>query len=179
MRITGGTYRGRVIQVPKGLPVRPTTDRTREALFSILQHKRVLTDSKVLDLFTGTGIISLEALSRGAAEVTAVDKHRRCIQALKKLKDLYQLTNLNIGQADAMQYVRHSDEAFHLIFMDPPYQYAGISALIDLIFERRLLHADGLLVVEHDPHRDFSTRKEFLMERVYGSSGLSFFAISV
>ncbi len=175
MRITGGIYKGRKIQVPKGLPVRPTTDRTREALFSILQHRLVLSGNKVLDLFTGTGIISLEILSRGAGKATAVDKDRRCIQALKRLKDLYQLTNLTIRQADAQQFVKQTDERYHLIFMDPPYQYDGIATLIDLIFKQGLLHSDGLLVVEHDPHRDFSTQQEFLMERVYGSSSLSFF----
>ena len=89
MRIISGKYGGRSWHPPKGLPVRPTTDRTREALFNLLQHRIMLQGAEVLDLFSGTGGISLECLSRGATRVVAVDRHRGCVMALKKvLKEL-------------------------------------------------------------------------------------------
>ncbi len=178
MRITGGLWRGQIITVPKGLPVRPTTDRTREALFNILQHHLGLQGMRVLDLFSGTGIISLESLSRGAMHVTAVDKNRKCIQALSKLirdRDI----NLHIRQSDAMSYLNRESEAYSLIFMDPPYSYDAIDALIDIIFKRGILSKPGLLVVEHDPHRKLAPRDEFLFLRSYGSSGLSFFTSDI
>jgi len=178
MRIIGGTYRGRTISIPKGLPVRPTTDRTREALFNILIHQIVFRETRVLDLFAGTGMISLECISRGAQEVIAVDSHRRCVQALIHNRDKLAIKGLSIIQADAKRYVATATEIFDLVFMDPPYAYDGITRLTQAIQQHSILSNSGIIVIEHDPLRDFSHIEGYSYTRKYGSSSLTFIGIT-
>lgn len=174
MRIIGGKYGGRVIVPPKGLPVRPTTDRAREALFNVLNNRIDWEDLRALDLFAGTGMVSFEIWSRGAASVVSVDQDRRCVAAIRQ-----GLTLLGIGgevvQADAFAYAERVQGPFGLIFMDPPYAIAGQEQLISRLLERDLLTEDGLLVAEHSTHRKMSHVPGYTETRVYGDSSLSFF----
>lgn len=175
MRIIGGKHGGRVLQVPKGLPVRPTTDRTKEALFNILSHQLYWEETRVLDLFCGTGNISLECLSRGAEDVLSVDKHPRCIRAVTALKK-----NLNIHTGktlcmDVWKFLRQCKDSYDFIFLDPPYALPRQEELLHLIFEREILAEDGLLVLEHSSTLSFATQAGFDSLRKYGSSHLSFF----
>ena len=176
MRIVGGTYKGRRIHAPKKLPVRPTTDRTREALFNMLTHHIDLSDKTVLDLFCGTGIISAEFQSRGVLFTTGVDRHRGCVTTYKNVMgDLGKADSSRGIKSDCLTFCKKIEEAWDLIFMDPPYDYPKITQLLKIIFERELLKPNGLCIVEHDPRRELSQEEHFLFSRVYGSSGLSFF----
>lgn len=175
MRIIGGKYGGRVIHSPKGLPVRPTTDRTKESLFNILQHRFDWEETRVLDLFAGTGNISLECISRGAKDVLSVDRERKCIHAIKKIKSELGMTTGRTLQSDVKKYVRQAEEQFDFIFMDPPYAMTGQEELLEMILNKGLLAEDGLLVVEHMSQKDFSQIKGFDELRKYGTSSLSFF----
>lgn len=176
MRIIGGKYGGRNIRVPQGLPVRPTTDRTKEALFNILNNELEWPDVKVLDLFAGTGNISLECLSRGAAYVTSVDQHAKCIGAIQASFSDLAITNAKAVRANVWQFLKqHNAEPFGFIFMDPPYDMPRQGELVVHILENGWLAEDGVLVVEHTSHTQFSSLAGFDFSRVYGSSTLSFF----
>ena len=180
MRITGGTYKGRRFQIKKGLPVRPTTDRTREALFNMLTHRISFEGKKVLDLFCGTGIVSAEFLSRRVEFVTGVDRHRACIQSFHRLaQDLGEKDKAKGICRDCNSFCKQSEDSWDLIFMDPPYALQGIPELIQLIFDRNLLSGEGMCIVEHDPKLRLESESHFDFSKVYGSSALSFFRCEV
>ncbi|MEZ4825781.1 MAG: 16S rRNA (guanine(966)-N(2))-methyltransferase RsmD [Bacteroidia bacterium] len=175
MRIIGGKYGGRNIHVPKGLPVRPTTDRTKEALFNILNNELDWEETHVLDLFAGTGNISLECLSRGAAYVTSVDQHPKCISAIQAAYEMLNISNAHTVKANVWQFIRQDHDSYDLIFMDPPYDMPRQDELIASIMAQSWLHEEGILIVEHNSHLPFSSLAGFDFSRVYGSSTLSFF----
>ena len=174
MRIIGGKNRGRVIQAPQGLPVRPTTDQAKEGLFNILSHRFQITDSKVLELFAGTGNVSYEFWSRGAASVTAVDQHPACVRFIQST---FKLLGAQ-GEAiclDADRFVSRTSGPYQIVFMDPPYAWAGVPALLEAIFANNLVIEKGLVVVEHSSSTQYGSLRYFLESRKYGSSSFSFF----
>ncbi|MEL6697181.1 MAG: 16S rRNA (guanine(966)-N(2))-methyltransferase RsmD [Bacteroidota bacterium] len=178
MRIIGGKFRGRVIQVPRGLPARPTTDRTKEALFNILMHRIDWEEARVLDLFAGTGNISMECWSRGAKHVVSVEKDYRSVQAIKKNLRQLQLDQAPVFKMDVKRYLNQSKDRFDLIYMDPPYDMPGQPALIQQIFSQKLLESDGTLIVEHRKSVSFEDMRQWEEVRTYGDSSLSFFGYS-
>jgi 16S rRNA (guanine966-N2)-methyltransferase len=175
MRIIGGKFGGRVIRSPKGLPVRPTTDRVKEALFNRLAHQVELEGIIALDLFAGTGNISLELWSRGADRVVSVDQHGRCVSAIRAHLHELGLGGGEVLRMEASRFVHDATDTFDLIFMDPPYAMAGQPALVQAIWDRDLLAPGGILVVEHAPQLGFQALPGFVEQRDYGSSCLSFF----
>ncbi|MEO0895872.1 MAG: 16S rRNA (guanine(966)-N(2))-methyltransferase RsmD [Bacteroidota bacterium] len=177
MRIIGGKFGGRVIQPFKNLPARPTTDRTKEALFNILEHQIDWEETHVLDLFSGTGNISLECWSRGAKLVHSVERDRKCIASIRQAFKQLDLPTDYIFQNDVLKYVKHSPFTYDLIFMDPPYAMDGQEALIENILQKPMLKEEGMLVVEHMSQRDFSALHGFQRVRKYGSSSISFFLV--
>lgn len=175
MRIIAGKFKGRTIRTPKGLPVRPTTDRTRESLFNILQHEYDWEDLNVLDLFCGTGSVSLEFASRGVAAVTSVDRHAACIQAVRDMAATLGISNLQTVKMEVQRFLDQCAAQYDLIFLDPPYDMPGIETLVDTVFARKLLAHGGTLVLEHRSQLRFDTLDFFQSSRSYGSSTLSFF----
>ena len=159
----------------KGLPVRPTTDRTKEALFNILNSRVDWDSCHVLDLFAGTGNISMECWSRGVASVISVDRDRRCVASMKKSFGQLEIRKAHIVQMDVWRFVKQCSQTFDLIFMDPPYQMPEFEELVRLILEKPLLEEEGLLVVEHSQQLRLSHITGFDFDRSYGSSQLSFF----
>lgn len=178
MRVIGGTYKGRILHSPKGLPVRPTTDRTKEALFNILNNYLVWEESSVLDLFSGTGNISIECWSRGARKVVSVDRHPRCIKAIQQSMRTLGIENPTIIKRDIKAFLKQSPEPYELVFMDPPYAMPGQESLVEKILNQGWLHPEGWLVAEHATHRDYDNLPGHQFSRVYGSSTLSFFALT-
>ncbi|MEL6135609.1 MAG: 16S rRNA (guanine(966)-N(2))-methyltransferase RsmD, partial [Bacteroidota bacterium] len=171
----GGKFGGRVIQVPKGLPARPTTDRTKEALFNILAHQVDWESAHVLDLFAGTGNISLECWSRGAQKVVSVEKDHRSVQAIKKNLQLLKVGQAQVIKMDVRKYLAQAKGSFDFIFMDPPYDMPGQTLLIKQIFDGELVAPEGILVVEHRKSVSFEDVSYFEQVRKYGDSSLSFF----
>lgn len=176
MRIVGGKYRGRHFKAPSQLPVRPTTDLAKEALFNILNNWYDFHDLRVLDLFAGTGNISYEFLSRGVQELTAVDRHPGCIRFIKATLGQLQ-ADASVVKSDVQKYLNTVEGSFDLIFMDPPYGMPGLSALVQTVFERELLSDHGTLVLEHPPQENYEALPHFSEQRRYGSSVFSFFEI--
>ena len=176
MRIIAGKYRGRVLHPPKGLPVRPTTDRTKESLFNILNNWYDWEDLRILELFAGTGNISLEFWSRGVAEVISVDQHPRCVKAIEVAKKDLGISGGNVIRMDAFSYVRQYKGApFDIVFMDPPYAMPRQRELVEMILHGPFLHDKSTLIVEHTSQVKLSDLPGFDMEKTYGSSRLSFF----
>lgn len=175
MRIISGKYRGRRLNPPAGLPVRPTTDFARESLFNVLNNLVDFEGLRVLDLFAGTGSVSFEFLSRGAAEVTAIDANNRCIDFIRKSGDSFGIDNLRAVRTNAFVFLRQMKTRYDLIFADPPYDMEGIADLPRLIRESELLDVQGWFILEHSAGYDFREEKNYHSHRRYGSVNFSFF----
>jgi 16S rRNA (guanine966-N2)-methyltransferase len=175
MRIIGGTLKGLRLNPPKNLPVRPTTDLAKEALFNILQNQIEFDDIKVLDLFCGTGNITYEFASRGAQQVIGVDRSIHCINYVKDTSRQHGLTQIKTFKADIFKYLQLETEQYDLIFADPPYDMNQIPEIPKIIFEKNLLTPGGLLIVEHQSMQNLSNHPAFTEQRKYGHSSFSFF----
>ncbi|MEO8589317.1 MAG: 16S rRNA (guanine(966)-N(2))-methyltransferase RsmD [Flavobacteriales bacterium] len=176
MRIVGGKYRNRRLHPPHEMEARPTTDFAKEGLFNVLQHSVALEDIRVLDLFAGTGSVSIEFLSRGAAEVISVDQDR-------KLFDFMQRTSTELGEphwrmvkGDVFTFLRSHRGLYDIVFADPPFHMEGIERIPTLVMEAGLLGDQGLLIVEHHNKMDLSGAPGFQRVRSYGLIQFSFFS---
>lgn len=176
MRVITGKYKGRHFDVPRSFSARPTTDFAKENLFNVLQAYIDFSEAPTaLDLFSGTGSITLELVSRGCGRVISVEldmRHHRLIkQFLDKLQDEAGLP----VRSDAFQFVAKCREQFDFIFADPPYALPQLPELPDIILSQGLLKEDGLFVLEHGAKQDFSQHPRFVEHRAYGSVNFSFF----
>ena len=176
MRIISGQHKGRRITAPRQLPVRPTTDMAKEALFNILQNRFYLEEASVLDLYAGTGNISYEFASRGCPDIVAVDAHSGCIRFIEDTAKQLQLP-VKAVKRDALDFLEHQGTSFDIIFADPPYGQpaADFHRLHELVFGKGLLKENGLLVIEHSSHTALNNLEHFQESRKYGSSMFSLF----
>lgn len=175
MRIIGGKHKGIRLQPPKDLPVRPTTDRAKEALFNILQHRIEIVGLKALDLFSGTGNIALELASRGAKSVTAVDKSHKCANFLKLTAQKMNLDQIQVVRADTFTFLAKCNDQFDFIFADPPYDMEKLVEIPKIIMERGLLAEDGILVLEFPSTIRLLDQPAPLELRKYGNSSFAIY----
>lgn len=176
MRVITGKYKGRHFDIPRTFKARPTTDFAKENLFNVLSAYVDWDEAPAaLDLFAGTGSITLELLSRGCSRVISIEQdpqHYRFIKGfLDKLQDLSAVPI----RGDVFKYLSQCRETFDFIFADPPYILKEIPDLPDLVLERNLLREGGLFVLEHGKDHDFSNHPRFVEHRQYGSVNFSFF----
>ena len=176
MRVITGKYKGRHFDIPRTFKARPTTDFAKENLFNVL-NSYIDWDAEpvALDLFAGTGSITLELLSRGCSRVISIEKDPLHFKFIKSFIDKLQDLNAIPIKGDVFKYLSQCREKFDFIFADPPYVLTEISELPDMILERDMLREDGLLVVEHGKDHDFSQHPRFVEHRHYGSVNFSFF----
>lgn len=175
MRIISGTHKGRRVTPPASLPVRPTTDMAREALFNLLVNRKEIEEARVIDLFSGTGFVSYEFCSRGAGSVTAVEQHRGAANFIRNTSKLLGMDNLQVIQGDVFRFIAHAPLKADIIFADPPYELEGVESLPGLIFGAEMLLGDGLLIVEHGRSVSFHQHAHFAEMRNYGKVHFSFF----
>lgn len=178
MRIIGGKYKGQRLQTPKNLPVRPTSDMAKEALFNILSNRLEFSELDCLDLFAGTGNVSFEFLSRGARSMTAYDIHSACVRFIKETGQKMQLTNLETAKVDVFRFLNSDQKhkSYDLIFADPPYDIPQLAQLPELIFKHSLLKEGGLLILEH-PSLLILPDSPYIQEtRKYGGTSFSFYS---
>lgn len=177
MRIVGGTLGGRRFNPPaKNWPTRPTTDYAKEGLFNILQNRIDFEETKMLDIFGGTGSHCFEAISRGCKDVTYVDKYRPATIFVKKTASELEIEeHLTIILRDVARYVKQTKQQFDYIFAGPPYPLPWLDTIPELIFKHELLKPDGLFVLEHNPNHDFSEDPRFTELKTYGTTQFSFF----
>ncbi len=178
MRIISGKLKGRRVIAPNKLPVRPTTDMAKEALFNILNNSYYLDEISVLDLFAGTGNISYEFGSRGTTKITAVDAHLGCIQFIDTIAKNFEL-HINTIKSDVFDYLNKSNLKSDVIFADPPYDLAleDFEQISELVFKNQLLLDNGTLIIEHAKQTDLSHLAHFSNKRKYGGSVFSFFEL--
>jgi 16S rRNA (guanine(966)-N(2))-methyltransferase RsmD len=176
MRIISGTLGGRRIHPPAKMPyTRPTTDIAKEGLFNILQTRIDFDGAKTLDLFGGTGSISYELASRGAADLTIVEKDAVMYQFIKKnIADL-KIENANVVRMDVFGFLETATGKYNFIFAGPPYALNTIDELPKIIVEKNLIDDEGYFVLEHTPRNDYSTYAGFSFKRNYGTTVFSFF----
>lgn len=175
MRVITGKYKGKHFDVPRNFKARPTTDFAKENLFNVLRAYLDFEDTHALDLFCGTGSITLELLSRGCPEVVCVERDRSHFSfILKMLRFLGDPAAIPLC-GDALKYIVKSPKSFDLVFADPPYMLPELPELPELVMKSKILKPDGLFVLEHGKNLDFSAREDFLEHRAYGSVNFSFF----
>ena len=179
MRIIAGSLKGRRLNPPANLPVRPTTDMARESLFNILNNYVDFEDCTVMDLFSGTGAVAVEFVSRGAREVTAVDINNACTEYIKSEAAKLNLKNLHVVRTDVFDLLKRAYKKFDIVFADPPYALEGIEKLPDLIFEHGLLNEDGIFILEHPREYSFEEHPHFWQHRNYGKVNFTFFAMQL
>ena len=179
MRIISGKYKGRRISPPKGLPVRPTTDMSKEALFNVLNNHFNFEGLKVLDLFAGTGNISYEFASRGCTPITSVDGDFGCVKFIKQVATEYDF-NIAATKSDVYSYLEKCKTSYDIIFADPPYGFEQktFERIIELVFKRDLLNEDGMMVIEHSKYTKLDHMIHFSFQKSYGGSIFSFFEIA-
>ena len=176
MRIISGTHGGRKISPPADMPyTRPTTDIAKEGLFNIIQNNLEIENLKTLDLFGGTGCISYELASRGAKELTIVEKDNKMYDFIKKTAASLQVQNFNLVKADVFKYIESCTQSYDFIFAGPPYALTTIDELPKLLFEKKLLNKGGWFVLEHTPRNDYRKYEHYRTERNYGTTIFSIF----
>lgn len=186
MRVIAGEARGRALVAPKSLRVRPTADRVKEALFSILLSRLgELTGMRVLDLFAGTGNLGIEALSRGAESAVFVDSHRDSADTIRKNLDITRYAERSkvvVQEAGAaLKWLARSEAPFHLVFLDPPYAEGHTERVLELLAASALIDAGSTVVAEFSAKEEIPRSFGRLREserRIYGDTALSFLTIS-
>lgn len=176
MRIVSGKYKGRRITAPKKLPVRPTTDIAKEALFNILNNHYYFDAISVIDLFSGTGNISYEFASRGTQTIYAIDANYNCVRFIHNTAKEFDMS-INAYKSDVFKFLEKTKLTSDIIFADPPYglEIEYFLKIADLTFENNLLIENGVLIIEHSKHTDLSSNKHFSYSKKYGGSVFSFF----
>ncbi|MCW3106285.1 MAG: methyltransferase protein [Segetibacter sp.] len=176
MRIISGEFRGRKINPPANMPhTRPTTDIAKEGLFNILQHRIDLEGIKTLDLFGGTGSISYELASRGATDLTIIEKDAVMHDFIKKSLEMLKVENYKVLRLDVFSYLATCNEKFDFIFAGPPYALGSIDELPKIIVEKKLIAPNGFFVLEHTPRNAYEKFPGFSFQRNYGTTIFSFF----
>lgn len=175
MRIIGGRLKGRLIEPPAGYAARPTTDFAREGLFNILGNEYEFEDLSVLDLFGGTGAISYEFASRGAARVYCVEMSRENATFIKREAARLGLPNVIMVRDNVFDFIPLCHEKFDIVFADPPYALEGLEGIPDKIFGKDILHPDCYFILEHGGGHDFTGHPRFVKERTYGRVHFTFF----
>lgn len=176
MRIIRGTHSKKRIIAPNNLPVRPTTDMAKEALFNILDNYVYFEDLEVLDLFAGTGNISYEFGSRGSQKIVSVDLSPFCVKFMNETRHALGFeNNMQVIQGDVFEFLQKHQGKYDLIFADPPYDLENIEEIYDFVIENNLLKEDGMLIIEHPQGVDLSHKEKFKDHRKYGKVHFTFF----
>jgi N6-adenine-specific methylase len=177
MRIIGGSRAGLRLHPPAALPVRPTTDMAKEALFNVLQHRMDFEQIKALDLFSGTGGMAFEMASRGAASVLAVDIHFKCVQYINATAKKLELSAIKAIKTDVLKFISNCKDEFDFIFIDPPYDLPQLPQLPARIVTQGMLKPGAIMVLEHSSTRSMGIQPNLVETRKYGYSSFSFYQI--
>ncbi len=175
MRIITGKYKGRHFDIPRTFKARPTTDFAKENIFNVLNGYIDFDGASALDLFAGTGSISLEMLSRGCAPVISVEADRDHSAFISQCMKKIGATDNILIRGDVFRFLKKCHETFDFIFADPPYALDNLASLPSLVFEHELLKPEGVFVLEHGKDYDFSEEPHFVEHRSYGSVNFSLF----
>src|SRR6476469_3802738 len=164
MRIISGSLGGRRVNPPSNMPhTRPTTDIAKEGLFNILQNQLDFEELKTLDLFGGTGCITYELASRGAPDLTIVEKDPQMFQFIQKTIAALKIENARVVRSEVFQFIENCTDSFDFIFAGPPYALTTIYELPRKLFQKPILKPAGLFVLEHTPRNEYTSFPHFKM----------------
>ena len=175
MRIVGGTFKGRIFRPNKSFKSRPTTDIAKEGLFNILENRYDFSNKKILDIFSGTGSIAYEFVSRGCLEATLVENNFLHYRFILSVLDTLKIDNAKVIKADAFKFMKKINVKYDIIFADPPYELKFLKEIPDAVFNSEILNEEGLFILEHPKEFDFSRHQNFKEIRKYGKVNFSFF----
>ena len=177
MRVISGIYKRRMFKIPKTFKARPTTDFAKENLFNVLVNNYIDFDENTtaLDLFAGTGSISIELVSRGCKQVVSVEKDSKHFNFIRQVMNEVKTDKCITVRADVFQFIRRAKQEFNFIFADPPYDLKNIETIPQLILESAILSPGGLFVFEHGKEENYSDHPLCLDQRAYGSVNFSIF----
>ena len=176
MRIISGSLGGRKIHPPAKMPyTRPTTDVAKEGLFNTIQNRIDFDGIKTLDLFGGTGSISYELASRGAGDLTIVEKDNQMFDFIKKTATALKIENIRFIKMDVFKFLQGHHQQYDFIFAGPPYALTEIDELPRIIIQQNLLAPDGLFVLEHTPRNNYKEFEKYSFEKNYGTTIFSVF----
>lgn len=185
MRIIGGELKGKNITPPANYQARPTTDFAKEGLFNILINEFDIENISVLDLFAGTGSISMEFASRGCKDIICIEMNQRHTRFIKQCATAYKIKGMQIIHYNAFDFIKICTKSFDVIFADPPYDIAGLDTIPNKVFglsgtsetekEKNLVKKGGYLILEHPARYNFENHPHFLKEKKYGNVHFSFF----
>ena len=175
MRIIGGKLKGKMICPPNGYKARPTTDFAKEGLFNILNNEYEMDGLQILDLFGGTGSISFECASRGAAMVYCVEMLPLHANFIKEQARSFGLDNVTVVRHNVFDFLEICHERFDIVFADPPYSIEGLDGIPDKVISKGIVHPGGYLILEHPDEYEFSSHPCFVKEKKYGNVHFSLF----
>ena len=176
MRIITGKYGGRKINPPSRMPyTRPTTDIAKEGLFNIISNNIVIEGIKTLDIFGGTGNISYELASRGASDLTIVEKDPKMYDFIKSKVAELEIENCKVVKSEVFRFLESCSETYDLIFAGPPYALTTINDIPRVIREKKLLKRNGWFILEHTPANNYEQEPQFKTMRNYGTTIFSIF----
>ena len=176
MRIITGKLKGRRIKLPPNLDVRPTTDRTKESMFGVLEARKELRGAAVLDLFGGSGNLGFEALSRGASSVLFIEKNQGATRHIEKTAEIFSVEKqITVFNMPVEKYLQGRSQPFDIIFADPPYDIPFIGEMIDGIINNAWLKEGGWFLLEHDKRHNFTEHPHCGFSKAYGRTIVSIF----
>jgi 16S rRNA (guanine966-N2)-methyltransferase len=182
LRVISGKYGGRSIKGKMPAGVRPTTDKSRESLFSTLDNYIYFENKEVLDCYAGSGLVGVEFLSRGASHCTFVEKNFKPITVIKQFASDINLDkdSFNIVKSDVLAYLKHCDETYNIIFTDAPYDLETGSQIVAIVAERKLLENEGFLIIETNSKEEIEYSNEFTLvkQKSFGISKLTILEFS-
>lgn len=177
MRIIRGKYGRRRFDVPRNITARPTTDFARENIFNVIENIEDLEGLRALDLFAGTGAITIEFASRGCRETTAVEMAATQANFIRSVVEKIGDKSVRVIRGDVFKFIDSASSAYDIIFADPPYNHPRFEEIPALILNSRLVKPGTLVIVEHSKDRDFSDLPGFMQHRAYGSVNFSIFRV--
>lgn len=176
MRIITGKLKGRNIPVPDTDSLRPTSDRTKEGLFSVIAARRFFEGTTALDLFAGSGNLGFEAISRGTDHVLFVDQHPEHIRQIEKLAAKFKIDpQVQTRKLSVEQFLDTPPVAYDFVFSDPPYDYFMMTEIPEKIIRGGWLKPDGWFILEHDKRHDFTNHPNCFYSKAYGRTIVSIF----
>lgn len=177
MRIIRGKHGKRRFDVPRNITARPTTDFAKENIFNVIENVEDIEGKQVLDLFAGTGAISFEFLSRGAASVTSVEMAATQANFIRSVKEKLDDNALRVIKGDVFKFLASAKKPYDIVFTDPPYDHPRFGEIPSLILNSQLVKTGSLVIIEHNDKYDFSNLPGFEQHRSYGSVNFSLFRI--
>ncbi len=176
MRIISGIHGGRKIKPPSNMPyTRPTTDMAKEGLFNIIQNYLNFEHLKTLDLFGGTGCISYELASRGATDISIVEKDTSMFNFIKDTMSMLKIEQVHMYKQDVFHYIHSCTDSYDFIFAGPPYALTTIDEIPNIIISQKLIAPNGIFVLEHTPRNNYEKHPHFFRVKNYGTTVFSFF----